>query len=185
MTQSKVTITESLPGSVESLTVISNGESGASVNLAGKGLTLIMYHESILSDTIQGTIEYIDTGSTYVTSDEKNVRESLPIVGTEKVEVKFTDNSDVTIGKLDMYVNKVTPIGNDARKAVVRLDLVSRECLLNEKIRLRNRFDGRISDHINKILTEKIPNGLETQKNVDIEETHNTLNFISNNKKSF
>ena len=185
MTQSKVTITESLPGAVESLTVISNGESGASVNLAGKGLTLFMYHESILSDTIQGTIEYIDTGSTYVTSDEKNVRESLPIVGTEKVEVKFTDNSDVTIGKLDMYVNKVTPIGNDARKSVVRLDLVSRECLLNEKIRLRNRFDGRISDHINKILTEKIPNGLETQKNVDIEETQNNLNFISNNKKSF
>ena len=73
--------------------VISNDGSGKSVNLAGKGLVLFLYHESILSDTIHASIEYADTGSTFVTDDSKNVRESLPIVGTEKVEVKFEDNS--------------------------------------------------------------------------------------------
>ncbi len=68
-----------------------------------------------------------------------------------------------------MYVNKVTPIGDDARKMAVRLDLVSKEFLMNDKIRLRTRFDGRISDHIDKILTEQLPDGLATEKNVDIE----------------
>ena len=111
----------------------------------------------------------------------------MPIVGTEKVEIKLTDNNDITIGdspKLDMYVNKVTPIGDDARKMAVRLDLVSKEFLMNDKIRLRTRFDGRISDHIDKILTEQLPDGLATEKNVDIEETQNNLNFLGNNKKS-
>ena len=154
----------------------------------GKGVSLFLYHESILNDTVRASIEYVDTGSNFQTSDNKNVRESLPIVGTEKVEIKLADNNNTKIGdspKLNLYVNKITPIGDDARKSAVRLDLVSKEFLLNEKIRLRTRFDGRISDHINKILTENIPDGLQTEKNVDIEETQNNLNFISNNKKSF
>ena len=184
---SKQTIVESLPTIIQSLNVISN-EGGKSVNLAGKGVSLFLYHESILNDTVRASIEYVDTGSNFQTSDNKNVRESLPIVGTEKVEIKLADNNNTKIGdspKLNLYVNKVTPIGDDARKTAVRLDLVSKEFLLNEKIRLRTRFDGRISDHINKILTENIPDGLQTEKNVDIEETQNNVNFISNNKKSF
>ena len=187
MSSSKQTIVESLPTIIKSFRVISNDGSGKSVDLAGKGLSLFLYHESILSDTIHSSIEFIDTGSSYQTPDNKNVRESLPIVGTEKVEIKLTDNNDITIGdspKLDMYVNKVTPIGDDARKMAVRLDLVSKEFLMNDKIRLRTRFDGRISDHIDKILTEQLPDGLATEKNVDIEETQNNLNFLGNNKKS-
>ena len=187
MSSSKQTIVESLPSIIKSLRVISNDGSGKSVDLAGKGLSLFLYHESILSDSIHSSIEFIDTGSSYETPDNKNVRESLPIVGTEKVEIKLTDNNDITIGdspKLDMYVNKVTPIGDDARKMAVRLDLVSKEFLMNDKIRLRTRFDGRISDHIDKILTEQLPDGLATEKNVDIEETQNNLNFLGNNKKS-
>jgi hypothetical protein len=84
-----------------------------------------------------------------------------------------------------MYVNKITPVGEDTRKRVVFVDLVSKEYILNEKIRLRKRFDGRISDHIDKILTEKLPEGLETKKKIDIEETSNNFNFVPNNKKSY
>ena len=160
---SKQTIVESLPTIIQSLNVLSN-EGGKSVNLAGKGVSLFLYHESILNDTVRASIEYVDTGSNFQTSDNKNVRESLPIVGTEKVEIKLADNNNTKIGdspKLNLYVNKITPIGDDARKSAVRLDLVSKEFLLNEKIRLRTRFDGRISDHINKILTENIPDGLQ------------------------
>jgi hypothetical protein len=183
---SKYTINETLPTLISSLRVISNDGSGKSVNLAGKGLVLFLYHESILSDTIHASIEYADTGSTFVTDDSKNVRESLPIVGTEKVEVKFEDNSGQSnqIPKIDLYVNKINPLGDDARKSIVRLELVSKEFLLNEKIRLRKRYDGRISDHINDILTESTPDGLQTQKNIDVEETQNNLNFLGNNKKS-
>ena len=116
---SKQTIVESLPTIIQSLNVISN-EGGKSVNLAGKGVSLFLYHESILNDTVRASIEYVDTGSNFQTSDNKNVRESLPIVGTEKVEIKLADNNNTKIGdspKLNLYVNKITPIGDDARKS--------------------------------------------------------------------
>ena len=129
-------------------------------------------------------MEFVDTG---VTSglDDKNVMEGLPLVGQEKATFKITDNNDVQLGDIDMYVNKITPVGEDTRKRVVFVDLVSKEYILNEKIRLRSRFDGRISEHIKTILTEKLPDGLETKKKIDIEETSNNFNFIPNNKKSY
>jgi hypothetical protein len=63
------------------------------------------------------------------------------------------------------------------------LDLASKEHILNEKIRLNCRFDGKISDHIRKILTDS--KFLDTKKNLDIEDTSNNYNFIGNNKKPF
>ncbi len=89
MSSSKQTIVESLPTIIKSLRVISNDGSGKSVDLAGKGLSLFLYHESILSDTIHSSIEFIDTGSSYETPDNKNVRESLPIVGDRESRNKI------------------------------------------------------------------------------------------------
>jgi len=48
---------------------------------------------------------------------------------------------------------------------------------------LNERFDGKISDHIKKILTDK--NYLTTEKKTDIEETSNNYNFIGNNRKPY
>ena len=66
---------------------------------------------------------------------------------------------------------------------MVQIDLASKEFIMNEKVRLNTRFDGKISDHIKKILTDQ--NYLGTEKNVDIEETSNNYNFIGNNKKPY
>jgi hypothetical protein len=66
---------------------------------------------------------------------------------------------------------------------MVTLDLVSKEFIMNEKVRLNIRFDGKISDHIKKILTDK--NYLATEKNIDIEESSNNYNFIGNNRKPY
>ena len=71
----------------------------------------------------------------------------------------------------------------DTTKSMVTIDLVSKEFILNEKIRLNTRFDGKISDHVRKILTD--PKFLGTKKKLDIEETYNTYNFIGNNKKPY
>ena len=50
-----------------------------------------------------------------------------------------------------MIVNSVTPIYEDTNKNVVNLELVSEEFIRNEmKSRLRSRFDGNISDNIEK-----------------------------------
>jgi NADPH-dependent 7-cyano-7-deazaguanine reductase QueF-like protein len=181
--------TDIQPTLVDNLTIISNEDPSKSVNLAAKGLVALYYHESILSDTIKVSVQFVDTGITGENLDNKNVLEGLPLVGTEKVEIKITDNSGNKIGdkpKLNMYINNVNPVGQDTRKGLVALEMVSKEFLLNEKVRLRKRYDGKISDHIEMILKkDKLGDGIQTEKNIDIEPTINNLNFIGNNLKTF
>ena len=186
---SKKLNTDIQPTLVDNLTIISNEDPSKSVNLAAKGLVALYYHESILSDTIKVSVQFVDTGITGENLDNKNVLEGLPLVGTEKVEIKITDNSGNKIGdkpKLNMYINNVNPVGQDTRKGLVSLEMVSKEFLLNEKVRLRKRYDGKISDHIEMILKkDKLGDGIQTEKNIDIEPTINNLNFIGNNLKTF
>lgn len=165
------------PSFIEKFDIISNKtqQSASVVN----GSVRLMYYESILSDTVRITYTYADTGNAV---DSKSTLEGLPIVGQEKVLVKFKDNNENELD-LTMYINKVTPLSEDTTKSMVQLDLVSKEFIMNEKIRLNERFDGKISEHITKILAA--PNYLATTKTVDIEETLNTYNFIGTNRKPY
>jgi hypothetical protein len=163
---------------IDRIDIISNKDPSKTVSVAN-GTIRLMYYESILQDTIRATVTFADTGNAV---DNKTALEGLPIVGQEKVQIKFRDNNDQTLD-LVLYVNKVTPLADDTTKSMVQLDLVSKEYILNEKIRLNTRFDGKISDHIRKILTDQ--NYLATKKKLDIEETTNTYNFIGNNKKPY
>ena len=163
---------------IEAIDIVSNENENKSVSVAGGSIRL-MYYESILQDSIRATITFVDSGNTI---DNKTALEGLPIVGQEKALVKFKDNNNTTL-YLVMYVNKVTPLSDDTTKSMVQLDLVSREFILNEKVRLNTRFDGKISDHIRRILTDK--NYLATEKELDIEETSNNYNFIGNNRKPY
>ena len=148
------------------------------VSVAG-GTIRLMYYESILQDSIKATITFADTGNSI---DNKTVIEGLPMVGQEKVFLKFRDNNEQTLD-LVLYINKVTPLADDTTKSMIQIDLASKEFIMNEKVRLNTRFDGRISEHIKEILTGQ--NYLGTEKNVDIEETSNNYNFIGNNKKPY
>jgi hypothetical protein len=168
------------PSFIQRFDVVSNKDKSKNVSLLGKGSAIrLMYYESILQDTVKATYTFADTGNSI---DDKTVIEGLPLVGQEKVSLKFTDNNENTID-IVLYVNKVTPLSDDTTKSMVQLDLVSKEFILNEKIRLNERFDGKISDHIRKILTSQ--NYLATKKKVDIEETSNNYNFIGNNRKPY
>jgi len=148
------------------------------------------YYESLLQDAVRATVTYTDTGTTI---NGKTAMEGLPIVGQETVNLKFTDNNNNQIEAL-MFVNKVSPLLEDARTSVVQLELASREYIWNEKVRVNKRFDGEISEHVKKILTD--PNFLGPndalkaldgykQKELDIEQTSNKQNFIGNNKKPY
>jgi hypothetical protein len=165
------------PSNIKQLDIISN-KTGEKVSVVG-GTIRLMYYESILQDSVRATLTFADAGNTI---NNKTALDGLPIVGQEKVEVKFVDNNDVEI-KIPLYVNKVTPMTDDTTKSMVQLDLTSKEFIMNEKVRLNKRFDGKISDHIQKILTD--PNYLGTKKKVDVEETSNNYNFIGNNRKPY
>ena len=173
---------------IKKVTIYSNLGGEKSVEITS-GITLLMYFESILQDTIRATIRFVDSGDSAKSGDgdgNKTVREGLPLVGQERVRLEFEDNNEVGIGgspELILYVNKITPVQSDTSAELIQLELVSKEFILNEKVRINTRFDGKISDHIENILTDE--NYLETEKELDIEMTENTFNFNGSNKKPF
>lgn len=175
---SNSTSRQAVPSTVSKLKVLSNKQTDKSVDLTN-GLVRLMYYESILQDTVKSEIVFADTGNSI---DDKSVLEGLPLVGTEDVELEFKDNNDTTL-KINLNVNKVTLVNEESTSSMVRLDLVSEEFLRNEggSSRLNVRFDGKISDHIRRILTDF----LKTEKKLDIEETSNNYNFIGNNRKPY
>jgi hypothetical protein len=154
------------------------GNDGGSVNLI-PGIYELKYYESILQDTVRVTIIYVDSKGSI---NDTTVLEGLPIVGQERVELEIVDNVEGK-KKVTLYVNSAHPQHNDYNKQLVALDLVSKEYILNQQVRIRKRYDGKLSDHVKKILTDSPPFGLKTKKNLDIEQTVNLYNFIGNNKK--
>ena len=173
----QVTTKSAEASNIKQLDIISNKDD-KKVSVAG-GTVGLLYYESILQDSVRATLTFADAGNTI---NNKTALDGLPIVGQEKTEVKFADNNGNEI-KLSLYVNKVTPMSDDTTKSMVQLDLTSKEFIMNEKVRLNKRFDGKISDHVQKILTD--PNYLGTKKKVDVEETSNNYNFVGNNRKPY
>ena len=166
------------PTNVEQIDILSNIDPSKTVSIVNSfaGMT---YTESIMSDTVKVSVSFVDSGDSI---DDKSVTEGLPLVGQEQVKLKFSDNNDNTLKPI-LYVNKINPISDRTQDSLMSLELVSKEFILNEKIRVNQRFDGKVSDHINKLLTDS--KYLGTDKNVDIEQTSNLYNFFGNNKKPF
>ena len=130
---------------------------------------------------------FTDSGDTI---DGKTARSGLPIVGEEMVSLKIEDNNKNILDfsekkNNELYVKKSTPLSEDTRKELIGLTLVSAEDIMNTKVNLTSRFDGKISESVNRILTEGNFKGLGTKKKLDIETTANTCNKIPNNKNPF
>jgi hypothetical protein len=159
---------------IPTINILSNDQK---TNADIKGVwTDIYYYESILQETVRASVMYVDAG-TSIEKDgkKKTILEGLPIVGQEKISLKMKDANNTEL-KLTLYINKITPVKQDTTKSFVGLDLVSKEGILNHQTRVPGRFDGKISDHITKILTDS--KYLNTKKNIDIEETNNNYNVI-------
>ena len=166
------------PTHVEKIDIQSNVDQSKIAGLTN-GFAGMTYTESIMSDTIKVRVSFIDSGDSL---DDKTVTEALPLVGQEQVRLKFSDNNENTLEPI-LYVNKITNNIDRTQDSMVTLDLVSKEFIMNEKKRVNQRFDGKVSDHINKLMTDK--KYLGTEKTVDIEKTSNLYNFFGNNKKPF
>ena len=173
------------PAIISTVLVTSNKDQSRAVDLAG-GVSVLQYFESILADTVRVSVNYTDTGHTVKSEDDDTVMaavEGLPIVGTETCKVIIEDNNENEID-LELFVNKVSPIQETSKINTVNLELVSKEFILNEKIRVNTRFDGKVSDHITKIIQD-LPDFFDTDKEIDIESKDNNYNFIGNNRKPF
>ena len=171
----KIASKGSEPAEVTKATMNSN-QGGKAVDLRG-GFVQLTYTESIMSDSVIANYTFIDSGASI---DGKSVRDGLPLVGEERVELAFEDNAENKL-EVTLYVNKVTPIENKTQKSILSISLVSKEFIMNEKTRAKARYDGKISDTIKKIVEET----LESDKTVEIEPTVNEISYIPGIKKPF
>ena len=191
----EATYVEGKGSAIEMLDVKSN-KTDKMVSLAN-GVMVFLYYESILQDSIRAVVSYSDSGNTIGEGKDpkkyKSAMEGLPIVGQETVTIKIQDNNQNKL-EMPLYVNKVNPLTEDTRKQVVQLELASREYIMNEKVRVNTRMDGKISESIKKMLEDKEYLGPTDKakeaegfkaKELDIEETENSYNFVGNNKKPF
>ena len=137
----------------------------------------VQYSESLFNDTIEVDITF---GNTVGSVNGKTVMEGLPLVGTEDFELAIVDPNGNDL-KVKLNVNKVTPIRKDTQQEELTLRLTSEEFIRNEELtsRVVRRYDGKISEHIRKILTDN----LATEKELYIDETSNNYNFIGNVRK--
>ena len=175
MTQSPLNSTKAESGDIKTLSIASN-TSGKSISLK-TAVVELRYYESILDSSIRTSVVFGDTGNSL---EGKSVLRELPIVGTELCEVAIADNNDNEI-RVELLVDTVKPLREESSETDIALTLVSQEFIVNDLTRVNIRFDGKISDHITKIMTEQ--NFIGSQKTLDIEPTQNNYNFFGNNKK--
>ena len=169
---------KSQPATISKADVVSNSDTEKNASLVN-GIVRLTYFESILQDSIKASIVFSDAGNAI---EGKSVVEGLPLVGTEDFKLEMKDNNDEKL-KVNMVVNSMTPLYEDGSKNVINLNLVSEEFLRNEmgESRLRSRFNGNISDNIEKIFKDR----LKTKKPLDIERTSNDYNFLGNGRKPY
>ena len=179
--------TESVLVNIKKAEITPNNEK-KSKNLLDANPTIFAYKEHLFRDTVEATFTYKDTGGKF---NGKSLIEGLNIVGTEDVEIVLEDlkKSKPENGKdtgrslkLNLNVNQVKPLITNTRTQDAVLTLVPQEFIRNEleSSLVKIRYDGRIDQHVKKILKENLKS---TIKDENIQETSNNYNFIGNRKK--
>ena len=160
---------------INKATIISNVD-GSDVDLT-KAIDC-RYYEGILNDTVSCDLIITNSGSTI---NGKNLLEGLPLVGTEDFELQIEDPKG-NILESSLNVNKVTPFTKEPQREDILISMTSEEFIRNEEqtSEVIKRYDGKISEHVKKILTDN----LKTQKELFIEETSNNFNFCGNRRRS-
>jgi hypothetical protein len=153
------------------------------------GVAELHYYESVLDNTIRVTALFADTGNRF--GEEESVAgieddEDLKLTAGEKTHLVIEDNNGTKLsfkGDTQLRIKEVRNILEHTQKMVYTIDFYSKESIDNELVenRVKKRYDGKISDSVQKILTEV----LKTPKNIDIDPTLNKLNFIGNTEKPF
>ena len=181
--QNKIRAKNANASDIRSIKITSNKDKSSVVDVSTSTVRL-QYYESILQDTLQASVAFVDAGNSVESGKtKKSVVEGLPIVGEENVSLKYFDKSDEVID-LTMYVNDHDTFSSDSTKELVTLQLCSKEFLTNEDVRINERFDGPISEHVKTILTDE--KYLNSDKDISqIEDTQGDTNFTGRNKKCF
>jgi len=180
-----------LSGNITRFQIYQAKNGGDSIDMS-PGTVELYYYESVLSNSVSASVTIVETGF----SDKKigdgtkprGVIDALPIRGGEQVILEFED-AQPTPNKLSfkaeksLYVNRVRGINPGTQKDEYFIDLCTREFIANEQTRVVKRYDGKVSNSVEKILTDK--KGLNIEKQIEIDNSIVDYNFIGNDKKPF
>ncbi len=166
------------------LKISSNFGDGA-IDFSG-GTVDFKYYESVLSNHVTCTIAVMETGFEMDKSGKpkasKGIIDSLPIRGGERVDFTIEDNYGNEL-KVDegLYVNRLRDVDAGTSQDLFFMDLASKEYFANEQTRVTKRYEGSISQNVEKILKDV----LLVESKPDVDETAEPYNFIGNDKKPF
>ena len=172
--------------------VIESADGSRNVDISA-GVIAFTYFENIFSPTLTARAIVVNTGNTIKGENGKmqTVFNGLPIRGGERVLIKIAGNSKINEDGLDFsdkpsryfHVGSVTNVLIDEGTETFTLNLVSRETITNETVKVGKKFptSQKISDSVKNILT----NYIKTDKEIIVDETQNLYGFIGNMKKPF
>ena len=171
--------------------IIESADQSKTVDISS-GVIAFTYFENIFSPYLTARVIVTNTGGSIKGKDGKlqSIYNGLPLRGGERVVIKVASNSNNNIG-LDFskkpsdyfYVASVTNVLIDEGTETFTLNLVSKEAITNETVRVGKKFptSQKISDSVKDILK----NYLKVDKIDGVEETQNPYGFIGNMKKPF
>ena len=169
---------ESINIKINKAIITSNEDESRTVDL--RASDIVEYKEHMFRDTVEVSFIFSDTGNTL---DGKSLSEALPLQTTENFEFEMQDARERKL-KINLNVNKVTPIFKSQQKENILLTLTSEEFIRNEMYSsaVNERYDGKISDHVKSIVENNLNSKIK-EENLEI--TANNFNFIGNKRKAF
>ena len=165
------------PGNIQRFEITSN-KGGEKVDLSG-GIVDLRYYESVLANQITASIVILETGNDESGAAE-GVLDRLHIRGGETTNFVIEDTRGEKI-ELEMFVNRVRDADSGTQQDLYMLDFVPEEHFNNNQYKVIKRYEGKISDNVESILSEI----LQTQNIGEIEETSEEYNFYGNSKKPY
>tara|TARA_R100001594_G_scaffold25655_3_gene50092 strand:- start:479 stop:1897 length:1419 start_codon:yes stop_codon:yes gene_type:complete len=180
----------SLPGQILEFELFQAKDGGESIDISS-AVVEIRYYEDVLSNSVSLSAIVAETGGSDKKSfGNKGVLDGLPVRGGEPSHIVIEDKDKKKLRfKNDnmLYINRVRNVIPGTSKDVYILDFTSRETLSNEQVRVVKRYNGKISDSVDKILKEATVGsvGLKTQKKVEVDPSVSEFNFIGNDRKPF
>ena len=160
----------SSPAIYEVLTISKNGKEEV---LVAKTVNF-NYYESLYSPVITANMVFLDAGGS--TPDDKqnltSIKDGLPITALEDVKVKIATKFGTLDFTKDAFKVVSSPIMHqESNRQTVLLNLVNQKEILNSEIPIFDRFVGKISDTVKKILQQKLQ---ISQDKIDVESTKNS-----------
>ena len=156
-----------------------DGDSSSEFGLLA-GNPNISYYESLFSPSVNVTIETTDV-SGFVSREE--------IYGGQSIEISIKmfdpeiDDFKIKKDKHGLVVNSVKNVTMDFKESKSTLECVSKDFLRNEVARLNRRFTGNVTEIVKKIMEEE-PKGIETTKDIEVDQATNSYTFCGNLKRS-